>query len=109
MRKPLRLNSLETYGENINKCMVYTVFSSATLLQYKLFYTWTTHIGKMANRNVIRVWTQQGLPGQSPPCGVTQGYDIFEARTMLYSHQVEITHHTINYSVVKMQIVEIFG
>ena len=34
-------------------------------------------------------------PGQSPPCGVTQGCGIFEARSLLSSHQVVIDPHMI--------------
>ena len=67
---------------------VFIVFSSATFLHWCLFFTWSAHIGERPNHKVISVWTQQGLPGQSPPCGVTQGCGIFEARSLLSSHQV---------------------
>ena len=82
MRKFL-IKTIETNGEKINKCMDFAVFSSATFLHRYMFFTWSTHIGEMSNHKVIRVWTQQGLPGQSPPCGVTQECAIFEARSLL--------------------------
>ena len=70
-----------------NACF-FIVFSSATFLHWCLFFTWSAHIGERPNHKVISVWTEQGLPGQSPPCGVTQGCGIFEARSLLSSHQV---------------------
>ena len=86
MGKFLWLKSFKTNGENIIKCMFFIVFSSATFLHLCLFFTWSAHIGERPNHKVISVWTQQGLPGQSPPCGVTQGCGIFEARSLLSSH-----------------------
>ena len=79
----LWLKFLETNGEKNKKCMFFTVFSSATLLHWCPFFTWSTHIGEMPNHKVLRVWTQQALPGQSPPYGATQGCGIFEAMSLL--------------------------
>ena len=95
MGKFLWSKSLKTNGENIIKCMFFIVFSSATFLHWCLFFTWSAHIGERPNHKVISVWTQQGFPGQSPPCGVTQGCGIFEARSLLLSHQVVIDPHMI--------------
>ena len=73
---------LKTNGENIVKCMFFIVFSSAIFLE-------------RPNHKVISVWTQQGLSGQSPICGVTKGCWIFEARSLLSSYQVVIDPHMI--------------
>ena len=74
---------------------VFIVFSSATFLHWCMFFSWSAHIGERPNHKVISVWTQQGLPGQSPPCGVTQGCGIFEARSLFSSQQVVIDPHMI--------------
>ena len=89
MGKFMWLKSPKTNGENIIKCMVFIVFSSAFFLHWCLFFTvtWSAHIGERPNHKIISVWTQQGLPGQSPPCGVTQGCGIFEVRSLLSSHR----------------------
>ena len=42
----LWLKSLKTNGENIIKCMVFIVFSSATFLHWCLFFAWSKHIGE---------------------------------------------------------------
>ena len=42
----LWLRSLKTNGENIIKCMVFIVFSSAIFLHWCLFFAWSKHIGK---------------------------------------------------------------